>query len=119
MVPYVRDQGAIRGTRPSSPARPTTVSGPAKMLLDGSDTDPNRWMPNAACQNADAELFYGQDRERPKDRETREAAAKAICAACRVKATCLRFALDTDQKFGIFGGLNEDERAAAQSAGMS
>jgi len=44
--------------------------------------------------------------------EWREATAKAICARCPVRDSCLAYALDTRQEFGIWGGLNEDERRA-------
>jgi WhiB family redox-sensing transcriptional regulator len=36
--------------------------------------------------------------------------AKAVCARCPVREACLRFALDTGQNYGIWGGLTEDER---------
>ena len=37
-------------------------------------------------------------------------APKRVCRACDVRAECLAYALDTDQKFGIWGGMTERER---------
>ena len=36
--------------------------------------------------------------------------AKALCAACPVRAECLEFALETGQVHGIWGGLTAQER---------
>jgi WhiB family transcriptional regulator, redox-sensing transcriptional regulator len=38
--------------------------------------------------------------------------AKAICAGCDVRDTCLAWALDNDVQFGIWGGLSTRERRA-------
>jgi WhiB family redox-sensing transcriptional regulator len=45
-------------------------------------------------------------------RQTREAAAKRICADCPVRRECLEYALRVREPFGIWGGLNESERRA-------
>jgi len=36
--------------------------------------------------------------------------AKAICAACPVMDDCLSYALETNQRSGIWGGTTEKER---------
>ena len=33
-----------------------------------------------------------------------------MCAGCEVRAECLQFALDNDERFGVWGGLSERER---------
>lgn len=38
------------------------------------------------------------------------AKAKAVCAGCPVTSRCLDYALGTGQKWGVWGGLDEDER---------
>lgn len=63
------------------------------------------WRDQAACLDEDPELFFPQ----PKD-EDGEQAAKAVCAGCQVTATCLAFALEKRADWGVFGGLNGDER---------
>jgi len=66
------------------------------------------WRDNAACRDADPELFFadGDIRSALADVKT----AKLICRACPVSATCLSWALASGQEAGIWGGLTEDER---------
>jgi WhiB family redox-sensing transcriptional regulator len=74
------------------------------------------WQDDAACRGEDVNLFFGpatdnrDDREYPPAKRDREALAKWICSGCDVRTDCLNYALDTDEKYGIFGGLNEEER---------
>lgn len=74
-----------------------------------------RWTEHAACQGVDTSLFYGPasdiHRECPPEKKARETEAKRICGGCWVKADCLEYALDHGEKYGIWAGLNEDERA--------
>lgn len=43
-----------------------------------------------------------------KGGSTRE--AKRICQACAVRDECLEYALEHDERFGIWGGLSDRER---------
>lgn len=61
------------------------------------------WADEAKCLTADPEVFFPE-----KGGSTRE--AKRICALCTVRAECLEYALDNDERFGIWGGLSERER---------
>jgi WhiB family redox-sensing transcriptional regulator len=69
------------------------------------------WRDKAACNDADPELFFpiGNTSKRALE-QTEE--AKRICQGCQVSSQCLRWALETGQDHGIWGGLTEDERAA-------
>ena len=69
------------------------------------------WEDRAACAGMDARVFFVPDGERPSEREIREAEAKAICARCPVRVQCLDYALSNSIKHGIWGGLNQEERA--------
>ena len=69
------------------------------------------WQDRAACRGRDVLLFFGPDGERRPEREIREAKAEAVCASCPVQAQCLDYALGNSIKHGIWGGLNEEERA--------
>ena len=62
-------------------------------------------MDEALCAQTDPESFYPE-----KGGSTRE--AKQTCERCLVRAECLDWALATDERFGIWGGLSERERRA-------
>jgi WhiB family redox-sensing transcriptional regulator len=68
---------------------------------------PGEWSEAGLCAQTDPEAFFPE-----KGGSTRE--AKKVCVACPVKAQCLAYALDTNQRFGIWGGLSERERRALQ-----
>lgn len=65
---------------------------------------PDDWRARAACARLDPGLFFPDGAEA----ETRQ--AKRVCAACPVRAECLRFALTSPEQYGIWGGLTEGER---------
>jgi WhiB family transcriptional regulator, redox-sensing transcriptional regulator len=67
------------------------------------DDEARRWMLEARCLDADPEAFFPE-----KGGSTRE--AKRICAVCPVRQDCLSYALDNDERFGIWGGMSERER---------
>lgn len=61
------------------------------------------WRLSALCGETDPEAFFPE-----KGGSTRD--AKRVCTGCDVRAECLEFALDNDERFGIWGGLSERER---------
>ena len=69
------------------------------------------WQRSAACRNDRSSLFFPPDTgETREERRTREAQAKAVCATCSVRRECLLFALAHGERYGIWGGCDEDER---------
>ncbi len=69
------------------------------------------WQQKAACKGPQAAVFFPPSHvERKEEREARERRAKAICAECRVRASCLDYAVSIRELHGIWGGLNELER---------
>lgn len=68
-------------------------------LLD----NPLAWQSDSLCAQTDPEAFFPE-----KGGSTRD--AKKICTTCEVKAQCLEYALQNDERFGIWGGLSERER---------
>jgi WhiB family transcriptional regulator, redox-sensing transcriptional regulator len=76
------------------------------------------WQDAAACREEDLILFFGPDGERQPEREIRERKAKAVCADCPVRVECLNYALSRPEKYGVWGGLNEEERAAERRRRM-
>ena len=67
------------------------------------------WQERALCAQTDPEAFFPE-----KGGSTRE--AKRICARCEVKAECLAYALEHDERYGIWGGLSERERRRLRGA---
>lgn len=61
------------------------------------------WQERALCAQTDPEAFFPE-----KGGSTRE--AKKVCVSCEVRAECLEYALEHDERFGIWGGLSERER---------
>ena len=61
------------------------------------------WRSKAACQGLDPMVFYPADDESADE-------AKAICAVCAVRETCLEYALANRERDGVWGGATEKER---------
>lgn len=71
------------------------------------------WQVRAACRGPRSTVFFPPTSgERRDERDAREARAKVICGSCSVRAECLDYALSIREPHGIWGGLNEHERAA-------
>lgn len=72
-------------------------------LLAAPVLEERPWAVFAACREADAELFFPGTREQ-------ERRALAVCATCPVADDCLAYALDSRERFGVWGGTTERER---------
>lgn len=82
--------------------RPTLHPSPAAgAFLD--ELDAPAWMAEGLCAQTDPEAFFPE-----KGGSVRE--AKAICRACDVRENCLAYALEHQERFGIWGGYSERER---------
>ena len=68
------------------------------------------WQYDGACRGVDPETFFSPDAERGPRRRARESAAKALCAVCPVVQECLNHALTVREPYGVWGGLNINER---------
>ena len=81
------------------------MSGPpvihSDLVLTGS-----RWRAQAACAGDDF-LFFSDNKD---DKER----ARAYCRMCLVQAECLDEAMRNDERYGIWGGLDPDERRIAK-----
>jgi len=62
-----------------------------------------QWQERSLCAQTDPEAFFPE-----KGGSTRE--AKRVCLSCEVRVECLEYALENDERFGIWGGLSERER---------
>ncbi|MGW4549713.1 WhiB family transcriptional regulator [Streptomyces violaceorubidus] len=68
------------------------------------------WREHAACRTEDPDLFFPIGTTGPAALQTEQ--AKAVCRTCPVPEQCLRWALDTGQTIGVWGGTSELERRA-------
>ena len=66
------------------------------------------WRNRAACLDEDPELFFPIGNTGFALLQIQE--AKAVCARCKIVETCLEWAMDSGQDFGVWGGMSEDER---------
>src|ERR1700677_3658108 len=74
-----------------------------QVVVRPEDVDEMGWQDRALCAQTDPEAFFPE-----KGGSTRE--AKRVCRGCDVRAECLEYALENDERFGIWGGLSERER---------
>ncbi len=65
------------------------------------------WLDHARCRGTDPEHFFVRGLAQAKT-------AMRLCDRCSVKDECLRYALDNDIDFGVWGGLTERQRRAYQ-----
>jgi len=66
-------------------------------------TKEGSWQNQALCSVVDPEIFDANSR-------SEEFIAKKYCSACEVQSDCLLLALNNNEQFLIFGGLNPAER---------
>jgi WhiB family redox-sensing transcriptional regulator len=79
------------------------AAGPVLSALASDET--YDWRDYAACAQTDPDCFFPE-----KGGSTRE--AKKVCRGCFVRVECLEYALEHQERFGIWGGLSERERRA-------
>ncbi len=65
--------------------------------------DDRPWAAYAACRNVDSGLFFPGPEGDPTP-------ALRVCAGCAVAPECLEWALETRQRFGVWGGATERDR---------
>ena len=77
-----------------------------EQVIDGigrRDLIPTPWMFSAACLGIDPAVFFVDVGDSGDE-------AKATCAKCPVRVPCLDFALQTSERYGIWGGLTFKQR---------
>lgn len=62
------------------------------------------WTEHAICAQTDPEAYFPEPGGSTRG-------ARKTCSECPVTNECLTYALDNDERFGIWGGLTERERA--------
>lgn len=66
------------------------------------------WRERAACADYPTDLFFPAGETGPAEQQIKR--AKEVCARCEVADDCLLYALEANQRDGIWGGLTADER---------
>jgi len=95
-------RGAVPGDWFVDPIR-LGVPGVRRPQESSDDDSPLSWQVDALCAQTDPEAFFPE-----KGGSTRD--AKRVCTSCEVRSECLEYALQNDERFGIWGGLSERER---------
>lgn len=118
-VPVAMTRVALRigraARRPRRPPRPppaeaVTTGARGLRLFRQKVSGPMDWRSKAACLDKDPELFFPVGNTGPALLQIEE--AKAVCRSCEVVDTCLKWAMESGQDSGVWGGMSEDERRA-------
>ena len=71
---------------------------------------PWHWQDDAACGGMETAVFFPVGSKGVPAKMHAEY-AKSFCRRCPVRSTCLSHALTYREEYGVWGGLDEDERA--------
>jgi WhiB family redox-sensing transcriptional regulator len=90
-------------SRPWAPRHPDNIVPAALVLAWIIATAAQPWASQALCAQTDPDLFFSESL-------SQIAQAKAVCRRFEVLEECRSHALETKQDFGVWGGLDRDER---------
>jgi WhiB family redox-sensing transcriptional regulator len=76
---------------------------PAEAYVEIAASGAASWLAGALCAQTDPEVFFPEKGESAL-------AALAVCRRCEVRAECLAWALEHNQRFGVWGGVTESDR---------
>lgn len=77
----------------------------------GNYLDITTWHAHSACRDEALDWFFNREGETRAEKEVREYHAKAICGGCPVRVECGEYAMETNQRAGIWGGMTMVQRA--------
>lgn len=69
-------------------------------MTQSKSSSTTSWRARAACGPETHHLFF----------QTATKAARNICEGCPVRKECLAYALDNDEKYGVWGGTTAYQR---------
>ena len=71
--------------------------------LPSNPSPPDMWQDRAACFGIDPDVFFPTSEEEA-------APALAYCGGCGIRGMCLAWALKNGERYGVWGGLTEQQR---------
>jgi WhiB family redox-sensing transcriptional regulator len=71
--------------------------------LPEDPSPPDMWQDRAACFGIEPDVFFPTSEEEAGP-------ALAYCTACGIRETCLAWALKNGARYGVWGGLTEQQR---------
>ena len=71
--------------------------------LPANPSPPDMWQERAACFGIDPDVFF------PTSEEESGPALKH-CSGCGIREMCLAWALKNGERYGVWGGLTEQQR---------
>lgn len=84
------------------------------MQIDRDDD----WQDYAACIGYDRKTFFGPDEsdpeESPNEKHERQDHARSVCRKCPVRVECLEYALAYNIRYGVWGGMTDEQRRSEQ-----
>lgn len=101
--------GVVRIVRRTDTGRRDDVTVPSPDE-PGARADSASWWEYGLCRAWDADLFCVPDGVSPSRKRAQEAKAKGICRTCPVRERCLAEAMARGEQYGVWGGLDTDER---------
>ena len=73
------------------------------MALPDDPLPPDYWQDRAACFGIDPDVFFPISEEEAGP-------ALTYCGACRIREDCLAWAIKNGERYGVWGGLTEQQR---------
>jgi WhiB family redox-sensing transcriptional regulator len=71
--------------------------------LPPNPAPPDMWQDQAACHGIDPDVFFPTSEEEAGP-------ALTYCGACGIREMCLAWALKNGERYGVWGGLTEQQR---------
>lgn len=71
--------------------------------LPPNPSPPDMWQDRAACYGIDPDVFFPTSEEEAGP-------ALAYCSGCAIRDECLAWALKNGERYGVWGGLTEQQR---------
>ena len=72
-------------------------------VLPDDPSPPDVWQERSACYGIDPDVFFPISEEEAGP-------ALAFCSACTIRDECLSWALKNGERYGVWGGLTEQQR---------